>query len=293
MSDEVLFLLYADFEPLAARSPRCGGPQTWEESEELFHTFTDVSRQRGVKLTLCLTPEAAAAQAPLFRAAHADGVELGLQPNVPGFRYPAYTKDLGEYDAETQRRIVGEALEDFQGAIGIRPRLYTPCCGSKSNGTHQILIDYGFEAAVVPGTGRFFTDRPDRCTVGQSPFVHWASPYRTTPGCLPLCIVPVTSSLEYQLGRAPFDVRPDRDASDDVRARYRQVVDQNLEAMAQLRPPVKHLLVGGHNTRYAKRANMEFVIDYCREAVSRKGWRLVPAQVAEVREALAAQVPLA
>src|SRR5690349_12433412 len=125
MRDEVLFVYIADFEPLKERSPYCGGPASWAESEEVFNIYMEVRQQKGVKLQLNLTPEAAFAHADLMKAAHKEGVALAIQPNVPGFRFPTYKKDLGEYDATMQRQIIGEALEDFRTALdGIEPVAY-------------------------------------------------------------------------------------------------------------------------------------------------------------------------
>jgi hypothetical protein len=292
VSDDVLFLYMADFEPLRERSPYCGGPETWAESEALFHVYMDVSRRKGVKLQLNLTPEAAFAHADLMKSAHREGVALGIQPNVPGFRYPTYTKDLGEYDAPMQRRIIGEALEDFRSTVETEPVSYTPCCGSQTNETHPILIEYGFKVAQVSAPGRYWAKRPDRCTIGQPPYVHWASACKVMAGWLPLAVASATTTLAPPREQLPFDCRYEWEPTDETRARYREVVEQTLDVMGIVDPPVKHLMIVGHNTRRAHRENMEFLIDSCREAVAGRGWRFVPAQMPDVRTALERAWPL-
>jgi hypothetical protein len=136
-SNEIYFVYFVDCEPLRERSPMCGGPASWEVSEETVRGIRETFEARGLRdaLTFNLTPEAARAHGPMMRHWHEEGVPLGIQPNVPGFRYPTYDRDLGQYDEDTQRRIIAEASADFEDAVGFRPRGYCACCGSKSPAT--------------------------------------------------------------------------------------------------------------------------------------------------------------
>jgi hypothetical protein len=273
----------------------CGGPETWAESERAIRSIREVFEARGLRgaLTFLPTPEAARAHAPLWRAWAADGVGLGIQPNVPGFRFPAYTRDLGQYDEATQRRIIAEAVEDYVDALGIRPDTYVPCCGSRSPATPRLLVEAGFRQLGSPAPGRYFPDRPDRCTAGLFPFPHWGNDrHHVLAGGLPLCVVPNSSDLTGGRGARPTDLRAEAPVGDETRERYQRIVDAAIELSGLIEAPVRTVVGNTHNTRAMHVENVAFVVDYVQEATARAGLELVPASFPDVRAALEAASPL-
>jgi hypothetical protein len=295
-ADEIYFVYFVDCEPLRERSPACGGPASWEVSERTVQGIRETFEAGGLRdaLTFNLTPEAARAHAPLMRRWHEDGVHLGIQPNVPGFRYPAYEKDLGQYDEATQRRIIREATEDFEDAIGFRPTGYCACCGSKSPVTPRLLYEAGYRQYLSPAPGRYFPDRPDRASVGIFPYPHWGNErHHLVPGRLPICVIPCSGEMSGGRGVRPRDVRSEAPVGEETRELYRRIIDWNIELSGLIDAPVRAIVGATHNSEYVHLENVAYVLDYVREAVAREGLRLVPASYDQVSDALQAAAPVA
>ena len=289
------FVFKVDCEPLRDRSPACGGPESWEVSERVVRDIRDVFETRGMRRALIfnLTPEAAAAHAPMWRTWHKEGVQLGIQPNIPGFRYPRYAKDLGEYGEDGQRQIIAEASADFEAALGFSTDTYSACCGSKSPVTLRLLYEAGYRQTFSPVPGRHFPDRADRCTVGVFPYPHWGNASNhLLPGSLPLCVVPHTGDVAGGYGARPADLRAEAPVSSETHALFRRIVDQHIELSALIQAPVRAVVGNTHNTGRVNLENVAFVVDYVVEAAARAGLELAPATMPEVRDALAQAVPL-
>lgn len=294
-SRKLYFVWAVDCEPLAAKSPACGGPASWEVSARAIARYAEIFRARGMLsgLSYHTTPEAAKAHPDLLLALHREGCGLGIQPNVPGFRYPKYEYDLGRYGRDEQRTILREATADFADTFGFAPQTYTPCCGSKSNDTYPLLVELGYRQTHAPVPGRYFPDRPDRCTVGCFPYPHWASAeHKLLAGNLPLCVIPGSGELHCERAGRTFDLRPENPPTSETRERYRRVINMNIEIQTLIEAPVTVIMVGSHNTERVNFENVEFVIEYVHEAAERAGLEVVPADCPAVREALEAACPL-
>jgi hypothetical protein len=296
LSDKLYFTYFVDCEPLKEKSPRCGGPASWEVSERTVRSIRAVFQSRKLEraLTFNLTPEAAKAHAPMWREWHEQGVNLGIQPNVPGFRYPQYACDLGEYDEATQRRIIQEATEDFASAIGFRPTSYCACCGSKSPVTLRLLYEAGYRQHISPSPGRYLPQRPDRCTIGLFPFPHWGNArHHLLPGNLPICIIACSSDFSSGRGKVPQDLRSEYPVSAETHEHYRRVIDWNIEVSSLIQAPVRAIVGATHNSERVNIPNVEFVLDYVQEAAQQAGLELVPASFPDIRAALEAALPIA
>ncbi len=287
--EKKLFFIYSiDCEPLAEKSPACGGPASWDVSARTIERFGEVFRRRGLLSALCFhtTPEAGKAHTDLLLALHREGCGLGIQPNVPGFRYPKYQYDLGFYDRDEQRRILEEATQDFADAFGFSPQSYTPCCGSKNKHTYPLLASLGYRQVREVGAGRYFPDRPDRCTFGSFPFAHWASAeHPLLTGDLPLYIIPGTVELWPAREGRPSDLRAEAPVCEETRERFKRIIDDAIEMQKHLGHPIKAVVVGSHNTERVHFENVEFVIDYTQEAAAREDLEFAPAHCGQVREA--------
>lgn len=288
MAERLYLQCSVDCEPLAEKSPACGGPVSWEVSAKAIRTFLELFESNGLlgALSFQPTPEAARAHADLFRDLKSRGFEIGMQPNVPGFRFPTYEHDLGCYDREMQRQIIGEAIEDFESALGFRPEIYTACCGSKSKETYALLMEYGFKVSRAPVSGRYWRDRPDRATIGMFPFPHWASEHHVIAGCEPLFVIPTTGDFT-RIGRdrGTVDLRPEREPSEETRESYRCIVDLNIEVARLIEAPISDICIGTHNTERVHFDNLQFVLDHVREKAEEEGMELVPISCMGMRAA--------
>ncbi len=290
MGESKIFLSAGfDCEPLEAKSPGCGGPATWQESEKQVLTIAQIYRERNLvdACSFNLTPEAARAQPDLYKSLHDEGFYIGLQPNIPGFRFPTYDRKLGLYSADEQRDIIRLCLDDFEDAMGFTTTTYLPCCGSRSDETASILFELGFEVFIQSGPGRYPKDRPDMITVGLFPFPHKASrTHRCLAGDLDLLVIPNTVDVTGKYSRygwCPGDPRPEAPVCEETHAMYRDIIDSWLELGLAMGVPIIPLKVGGHNTARGAAANIAYLADYCLEAGDRFGLELVPASPLDIR----------
>ncbi len=289
MKDRRLFWFSCyDLEPLKAKSPSCGGPETWAESEAKILEITGVFRDRGVPQACLLnaTPEAAKAHADLLRSLDAEGFHIAIQPNVPGFRYPTYDKKLGQYPPDEQREIIKLALSDWEDALGLTTTTYTPCCGSRSNETHAILAELGFRQVRMPAPGRFDPEWPDRCTMGvfPAPF-HASAKHRLLAGDLPLLVFPNAGDKTGRYARRPgypADLRGEYEVGERTWEMYRDIIDTHLELLIMLDAPIKWIGTNGHNTARCAIQNVEYAVDYLPQAAEKYGLELVPMGPEEV-----------
>ncbi|MGH2352312.1 MAG: hypothetical protein ACRDJN_11950 [Chloroflexota bacterium] len=289
------FVFKVDCEPLQDRSPACGGPESWAVSERVVRGIRDVFEARGLRRALIfnLTPEAAAAHAPIWRAWRHEGVQFGIQPNVPGFRFPMYAKDLGQYEESAQREIITGASEDFEAALGFRADTYSACCGSKSPVTLRLLYEAGYRQTFSPVPGRHFPDRPDRCTVGVFPYPHWGNArHHLLPGALPLCVVPHTGDTASGDGARPADLRAEAPVGEATRALFRRIIDHHVELSGLIQAPVRTIVGNTHNTGRVNLENVALVADYAREAATRAGLEFASVTMREIRAALMEAMPL-
>jgi hypothetical protein len=288
MNDKLYFSVDVDCEPLRDKSPKCGGPSSWEVSEKTIIKFLEIFEEKNLLAGLVFspTPEAANAHYNLFKDLKKRGIEIGIQPNVPGFRFPTYKFDLGCYDKETQKRIIKEAIEDFEKALGFSPAFYVPCCGSRNKYTYSILYELGFKVVRAAGSGRYYSSYPDACTVGMFPFPHWASEqHHIIAGSLPLLVVPTTCDFT-NLGRDRLvvDLRPERPPTLETLASYRYIIDMNIEVMNLIEAPIKSIVIGTHNTEYVHFENLEYVIDYAEQKTKHAGMEFVPTNMMGLRK---------
>ena len=295
-SNNIYFAYFVDCEPLAAKSPRCGGPGSWEVSERTVRNIRQSFESHGLlpAVTFNLTPEAAKAHADMMREWHGEGVNMGIQPNVPGFRYPKYENDLGEYDEATQRQIIAEATEDFETALGFRTDTYCACCGSKSPVTLRLLYEAGYRQYIAPAPGRYFPDRPDRCTEGDYPYPHWgSSQHHVLGGALPICVISCSGEMTGGRWARPRDLRSEEPVSEESRELYRTIIDWNIELSGLIQTPVRAIIGATHNSEKVNIPNLDYVLEYIQKATEREGLELVPASFPTIRGALEEALPLA
>ena len=295
LSSRMYFGYFVDCEPLREKSPGCGGPVSWEVSEQTVRKIREVFRSRDLlsALTINLTPEAAAAHSSMMREWHAEGQNVGIQPNVPGFRYPNYDRDLGLYSEEIQRQIIAEATEDFEKEMGFGTTTYCACCGSKSPCTYRLLYEAGYREFMSSTPGRYLPDQADRCSEGIFPYPHWANAaHHLLPGVLPLCVIPNSGDLTRGRGTIPHDMRSERPVTEDTHQLYRHIVDTNIELSALTLAPVRAVVGATHNTERVNAENVAYVLDYVLEAVARAGLELVPASMPDIRMALEEVMPV-
>lgn len=181
-----------DCERIASESPP-GGPATWELSERAIRGFCDTLLGAGAFPTLFLTPECAARHAAMFRDYSKGGVELGLHVHPQSYGDHRYDRYLGEYDADSQKKIIGEAMNAFVEAIGWAPRSFRAGNDSATDDTFRVLSELGFLSGSVSCPGR---EVPKYAASWEAAFryAHWANgSNRLLQGDLPFLEVPMST----------------------------------------------------------------------------------------------------
>ena len=170
--------------------------------------------------------------------------------------------------------------------MGFRPEIYTACCGSKSKDTYRLLMEYGFKVSRAPTAGRYYSDRPDRATIGMFPFPHWASAHHVVAGCEPLFVIPTTGDFtSIGRDRGTVDLRPEREPCEETWESYRYIVDMNLEVAGLIEAPITDICIGTHNPERVHFDNLQYVLDYIREKAEAEAMALVPISCLGMRAA--------
>jgi len=289
---ELHLLVTMDCERIRAESYRNDGTASWEMSERAITGLADMLAKEGLKGTFLPTPATAARQARLFEDVARAGFEVGMQFHCDSFRRGEYKQVLGAYDYGTQKEILTAAKADWQEALSIPLVTYRSGYLSANDHTFPILAQLGVKQTSISKPGRYLPDIAARW-YGAVPYAHRASATcRLEAGDLDIVEVPVSSyPAERFAVKDHFDAkdpRPDNNYAPEV---YRAIVHGCLWEMEILDPMVKTFVVLTHNTLdYTSDAEprRKLMLDMLRHIKSKEedGWRILPATLASVREAL-------
>lgn len=283
-----------DCERIRSESYRNDGTSSWEMSEKAVLGLAELLQGEGMKGVFLPTPATAANQPAVYHQVRAAGHEVGMQFHCDSFRDGRYREVLGSYGYAQQQQILTEAKDDWEQALGLPLVTYRSGYLSASDSTFPIVADLGIKQTSCSKAGRY---RPNiaACWLGALPYAHQASAScRLESGDLDVVEVPVTShpGERFTLTDSfdPRDPRPDSNYPPEV---YAEIVDAALHEMALLSPKVATFVILTHNTldygstEEPRRAHMLAMLRQLR-AKSDDGWRIVPASLADVREALLA-----
>lgn len=248
MAERLHVCMTMDVERIRAKSPM-GGPPDWAFAERSVRAYCEALGERKLKATLFIVPDTAEKQAAVFRELRDAGLaELGLHlhPQCTGDRYrdPDAHEYLGGYDGAGQRALIEAAMEQFEAAIGARPRTFRGGNFSANDETFGVLTDLGFTHGSVSQPGRavarvraVWTDavwdvhRPHRA-------------FRCAEGDLDFVEVPLTSDrkrTDHWTGVG--DVRLEGASADEIVSAASQEVTRQVETGAA----VKHVCILTHN----------------------------------------------
>ncbi len=213
---------------------------------------------------------------------------MGLQFHCDSFRNGEYRKYLGEYGRDEQHEILTLAKSDWEAALELPLRTFR--CGflSANDHTFPVLADLGVKQSSSSKAGRY-QPKVAALWAGACPFAHHASAQnRLICGGLDLYEIPVTRHPHKgsdPQGNEPHDLRPDRGAPIPL---YREILDEAIDEMCKMDPPVMTLVGITHNTidyldtENPKRKILEAQIDHAREVAARRGLVLVPATLEDI-----------
>ena len=284
-----------DVERIKPLSPM-GGPPDWDFAERSVRSYCEVLQSYGLKATLFIVPDTAEEQAELFKDLGGSGsVELGMHmhPQCWGDRYKRSEEHeyLGGYSGKDQHRILSGGLDQFESAIGVRPRAFRGGNFSANDETFRTLVDLGFTHGSVSQPGRTVT-RYRAAWADAVWEVHRAhTAFRCAEGDLDFVEVPLTSDrtvTDHWTGIG--DVRIEGATSEQILKAASQEVSRQIEGSVL----IKHVCILTHNfvNYWSADADSEGRLDILKQSLDgfgqiaeKLGLELCGSTTADVREA--------
>lgn len=306
---EIKIVLTMDCEPTTATShPAATGPANWSDGENAVLGYVEIAAQYGLPVTFFVHPEAAVAQAALFRELESRGACLGLHMHPwkyslwkhGGQRYLAH---YGGLSAVEQNALLAESSTVWADAIGHQPEYFRPGTFSANDSIFQGLAARGFRGGSCTAPGRLIPEM-QAIWVGGQPDPHRASPtFRQALGTLDFANMPLSADFSRALsgpaGRGMYaDFRPDVDWPGQYDVSYRTIATNIVSQVRKRRPIVPVLNSITHN-HYAYRdagdpvcARLRVMLDEMMAACDAAGLSVVGATLKEVADAVLASPPV-
>ena len=267
------------------------GPPDWEFSERSIRRFDAILAEEGYVATYFIVPDTAVAHAGMWAELAARGNELGLHLHAQGFGDMRWDRFFGEYDEDSQLKLLDEAMEAWATAVGRRPTVFRPGNFSGNPSVFGTLLKAGLVAGSVALPGR----------VRREVFADWRG-FGASCRLLPsdadpqeaFLDVPVSASHARALGegehRDPLHLRVE--AKSMGQDSLREVVAENLTGPVADPSLPRTLVVMTHNTPDYAQAEYEdrlrSLIGITRACVAEAGLRAVNGTIDALRRGLVA-----
>ncbi len=153
MTKTVPFVLSMDCERVNPGKPFYpAGPRTERESARNIAAFIDIARETDFPVTLFLTPEAATLHAGYLKRLDPEQVEFGLHLHPRTFGL-GVSESLGLLEVPVQERLLAQATDIIEEALGRRPVSFRAGFYSANESTFRILksLGYHYSSTTVPG----------------------------------------------------------------------------------------------------------------------------------------------
>jgi Polysaccharide deacetylase len=306
---EIKIVLTMDCEPTTATSHLAAtGPATWDAGEAAVRGFAGVAKKYDLPVTLFVHPEAAVAQAAMFRELENSGACLGL--HMHPWKYSLwrhqgrkYFAHYGGLSTTEQRELLAESAAVWSEAIGHPPAYFRPGTFSANDAIFQVLETLGFRGGSCSAPGRLIPEMQAIWT-GAHPDPHRASAiFRQSPGTLNFANMPLSADFSRALagpaGRSMFaDFRPDVDWPKQYDVSYRTIATNILRQVCERTPAVPVLTSITHN-HYAYRdttdpvyIRLRVMLDEMLSACCHAGLRVSGATLKEVADKVLALPPV-
>jgi hypothetical protein len=306
---DIKIVLTMDCEPTTATShPSATGPATWGVGEDAVRGYVEIAAGYGLPVTLFVHPEAAMAQAEMFRELERNGACLGLHMHPwkyslwkhGGRKFMAHYGGLSPGDQEA---LLAEASDIWAEAIGHRPTYFRPGTFSANDAIFQVLHARGFRGGSCTAPGRIIPEMQAIWTAGQ-PDPHRASAvFRQALGSLDFANMPLSADFSRLLagpaGRGMYaDFRPDVDWPGQYDVSYRTLATNVVGQVRERGPRVPVLNAITHN-HYAYRnpadpvcRRLRVMLDEMVSACAGAALRIEGATLKEVADAVLASPPV-
>lgn len=256
--EAIKVLLTMDCEPTTATSHHAAtGPADWHVGERAVRGYVEIATEYGLPVTFFIHPEAAIAQAKMFRELENDGACLGLHMHPwkyslwrhQGRKYMAH---YGGLSLEEQEELLIESSALWADAIGHRPCYFRPGTFSANDTIFRVLASQGFRGGSCTAPGRIIPEM-QAIWSGSQPDPHRANGnFRQAPGDLEFANMPLSADfskiLDGPAGRNMYaDLRPDVDWPGQYGVTYRTIATNIVGQVSQRAPVIPTLCAITHN----------------------------------------------
>ena len=306
---DIKIVLTMDCEPTTATSdPSATGPHDWALGERAVRGFWEMAAKHGYPITYFVHPEAAQAQAAMFRELEGKGACLGLHMHPwkyalwkhGGKRYLAHYGGLSEGE---QRALITEASGVWREAIGYQPVYFRPGTMSANDAIFKVLAECGFRGGSCSAPGRVLPEFRAIWTATE-PDPHRASAvFRQSQGDLDFAEMPISADfsklLEGRMGRRMHaDLRPDTDWEAQYGMSYKTIARNIVSQILERNPavPVINLMTHNHydyrSDKDPATGRLKVVFEEIANACAAAGVKPVGATLADVADAVLAAPPV-
>lgn len=255
---EINVVVTMDCEPTTQTThPTATGPHDWDLGQRSCEGYARIASEFGFPVTYFIHPEAAIAQADMFKRLRGQGACLGLHMHPwkysmwrhNGERFMAHYGGLIE---EEQRELLKESAALWEEALEQRATLFRPGTFSANDAIFKVLAELGFKGGSCSVPGRMMPEMRAIWT-GAHPDPHRTSPVlRQLVGPLDFVNVPVSTDfstlLEGRLGRRLHpDLRPDIDWETQYGVSYPTIARNLVEQLMERNPAVPTICFITHN----------------------------------------------
>ena len=130
------------------------GPADYQESGRSIRAYVETAACNGFPVTFLAHPEVASENTELLLELREKGACLGLHLHPYKLSGGKYKYDLGAYSAEDQARIISEAVQEWEYALGSPPRYFRAGYFSANDSTFRVLSELGFAGGSLSNPGR-------------------------------------------------------------------------------------------------------------------------------------------
>jgi len=255
---EINIVVTMDCEPTTQTThPTATGPHDWELGRRACEGYAYIAGKYGFPVTYFIHPEAAVAQADMFKNLRSAGSCLGL--HMHPWKYSMWRHDsqkfmghYGDLSEVEQRDLLLESSLLWENALGERPTLFRPGTFSANDSIFKVLAELGFKGGSCSVPGRMM---PEMRAIwsGAQPDPHRTSPvFRQVIGPLDFVNVPVSTDfsilLEGRLGRRLHpDLRPDIDWEGQYGIDYPTIAKNLVGQLIERDPPIPSICFITHN----------------------------------------------
>ena len=231
------------------------GPKTWEFSEKTIRGFCEMLLEKNMKPTLFLIPETAQNHRRMLLDLASEGIEMATHMHPQAFLDHRYSDHLGNYNAEKQKEILGQATSIITEALAIKRTSFRAGHFSHNDETFGVLSELGYTQGSVSGPGR---ELPIYGSVWKNafPWAHFAnSENRLIPGDLPFLEIPVTHNphrffSHYDVVRSIYNDFP-YELRIEERGKFKDyhlpLINEALDKMASEKVEFRTLCLYTHN----------------------------------------------